>query len=178
MLLWIVLEIQIKGQETAQVGHTLCLTGNVEFHPSVKYLKWQKYHNGYFVDININKSKYQGSTKNLQNPKLVINDVDQDDEADYRLEVQLAKSSQHSNIRNVKILSSTALGENYFSLVLLDWSLFECLIAVKFPEAWIFTYNIYTCKCFFPFYNTVCAIRFYSCITLAWVKRSKYVAHE
>lgn len=92
----------------------------MEFHPSVKYLKWQKYHNSYFVDIDINKSKYQGSTKNLQNPKLVINDVDQDDEADYRLEVQLAKSSQHSNIRNVKILSSTALGENYFSLVLLD----------------------------------------------------------
>lgn len=113
MLLWIVLEIQIKGQETAQVGDTVCLNGNVEFHPSVKYLKWQKYHNGYFVDININKSKYQGSTKNLQNPRLVINDVDQDDEADYRLEVQLAKSSQHSNIRNVEILSSTALGKNY-----------------------------------------------------------------
>lgn len=104
-----IIKIQIKGQETAQVGDTVCLTGNVEFHPSVKYLKWQKYHNGYFVDININKSKYQGSTKNLQNPRLVINDVDQDDEADYRLEVQLAKSSQHSNIRNVEILSSTAL---------------------------------------------------------------------
>lgn len=95
------------------------MTGNVEFHPSVKYLRWQKYHNGYFVDININKSKYQESTKNLQNPKLMINDVDQDDEADYRLEVQLAKSTQYSNVRNVKILSSAALGENYFSLFFL-----------------------------------------------------------
>lgn len=113
------LEIQIEGQGTAQVGDVVCLTGNVEFHPSVKYLRWQKYHNGYFVDININKSKYQGSTKNLQNPKLVINDVDQDDEADYRLEVQLAKSTQYSNVRNVKILSSAALGENYFSLFFL-----------------------------------------------------------
>lgn len=91
----------------------------MEFHPSVKYLKWQKYHNGYFVDININKSKYQGSTKNLENSKLVINDVDQDDEADYRLEVHLAKSTQYSNVLNVKILSSEALGENFFSLFLL-----------------------------------------------------------
>lgn len=104
-----IIKIQIEGQGTAQVGDVVCLTGNVEFHPSVKYLRWQKYHNGYFVDININKSKYQGSTKNLQNPKLVINDVDQDDEADYRLEVQLAKSTQYSNVRNVKILSSALL---------------------------------------------------------------------
>lgn len=152
MLLWIVLEIQIKGQETAQVGDTVCLTGNVDFHPSVKYLKWQKYHNGYFVDININKSKYQGSTKNMQNPRLVINDVDQDDEADYRLEVQLAKSSQHSNIRNVEILSSTALGENYLSSVLLDWSLFESLIAVKFPEVLNFLLIIFTLAIFFSFW--------------------------
>lgn len=152
MLLWIVLEIQIKGQETAQVGDTVCLTGNVDFHPSVKYLKWQKYHNGYFVDININKSKYQGSTKNMQNPRLVINDVDQDDEADYRLEVQLAKSSQHSNIRNVEILSSTALGENYLSSVLLDWSLFESLIAVKFPEVLNFLLIIFTLAMFFSFW--------------------------
>lgn len=49
----------------------------------------------------------------------MVNDVDQDDEADYRLEVQLAKSSQHSNVRNIEIPSSTALGENYFSWVLL-----------------------------------------------------------
>lgn len=49
----------------------------------------------------------------------MINDVDQDDEADYRLEVQLAKSTQYSNVRNVKILSSAALGENYFSLFFL-----------------------------------------------------------
>lgn len=152
MLLWIVLEIQRKGQETAQVGDTVCLTGNVDFHPSVKYLKWQKYHNGYFVDININKSKYQGSSKNMQNPRLVINDVDQDDEADYRLEVQLAKSSQHSNIRNVEILSSTALGENYLSSVLLDWSLFESLIAVKFPEVLNFLLIIFTLAMFFSFW--------------------------
>lgn len=86
------------------------MTGILQFHHSVKCIKWQKYHNGQFVDINIHKSKYQGSTNNLQNPKIVINDVDQDDEVDYRLEVQRTISTEYSNVQKVQILPSPVKG--------------------------------------------------------------------
>lgn len=86
------------------------MTGTVQFHHSVNYVKWQKYHNGQFVDINIHKSKYQGTTNNLQSPKLVINDVDQDDEIDYRLEVQRTNSTEYSNVQKIQILPSPAIG--------------------------------------------------------------------
>lgn len=106
------LEIQIQGEGLGSVktGATICLTGTVQFQHSVKCLKWQKYYNGQFVYINIHKSKYQGTTDNRQNPKLVINDVNQEDEIYYRLEVQRASSTEYSNVKKVQILSSTAIG--------------------------------------------------------------------
>lgn len=104
------LEIQIKGEdlENVKTGATISLTGTVQFHHSVKCLKWQKYFKGQFIDINIHKSKYKGTTTNLQSPKLVINDVDQEDEIDYRLEVQRASSTEYSNVQKVQILPSPA----------------------------------------------------------------------
>lgn len=105
-------EIQIQGQnlEKVKTGATISLTGTVQFHQSVKFLKWQKYYNGQFVDINIHKPKYQGTTNNLQNPELVINDVDQDDEIVYRLQVQRTNSTEYSNVQKVQILPSLEKG--------------------------------------------------------------------
>lgn len=76
----------------------------MQFHHSVKCLKWQNYFNGQFIDINIHKSKYRGTTTNLQNPKFVINDVDHEDEIDYRVEVQRA-SSKCSKSTNFAFIS-------------------------------------------------------------------------
>lgn len=69
----------------------------------MRYVKWQKYFNKTFVDINIHKTKYLGTTNVLQNPELVINDVDADDEVEYRLEVQLTNSKEYSNIGTIKM---------------------------------------------------------------------------
>ena len=70
---------------------------------SIKYLKWQKYQDGFFVDINIHKPKYAGSSNDLENPKLKINDTDEEDEVDYRLKVQLTNSINYSNVCKFKV---------------------------------------------------------------------------
>lgn len=103
-------QIQREGLENVTTVATICLTGTVQFHHSVKCLKWQKCYNGQFVYINIHESKYRGTTENLQNPKLVINDINKEDEIDYRLEVQRTSSKEYSNVEKVQILPSPANG--------------------------------------------------------------------
>lgn len=98
----------IKRETFVKKGDSICLNGDVSFHPSIQFLKWQKYHNGKFVDINVHNSKYHGTTNILQNPKLVINDVDIDDEVDYRLEVQMNRKKEYSNVGNIIMLSDAS----------------------------------------------------------------------
>lgn len=97
-------EIRIKAPENVNGKETVHLDGNVEFRTSMKNLKWQKYQNGKFVDIDIHKSKYSGSTNDLQKPKLIIHDVDTEDEVDYRLQVQLEKTTETSNSCSFKVM--------------------------------------------------------------------------
>lgn len=78
--------ITIKETDPVNVGDTILLEGEVQFHHSLRSIKWQKSLRGNFVDINIHKSKYDGTQNDLKNPKLLIHDVDTDDEVDYRLE--------------------------------------------------------------------------------------------
>lgn len=86
------------------VGETVYLRGIVQFHHSLKYIKWQKYHNMKFDDINIHLPKYEGTTNNLQNPMLVVNNIDLDDEAEYRIEVQRTESMEFSKVHRLFVL--------------------------------------------------------------------------
>ena len=70
----------------------------------MKYLKWQKYQNGVFVDINIHKPKYTGSSNDLQNPKLEIHEIDEEDDVDYRLKLELTNCTIYSNVCSFKII--------------------------------------------------------------------------
>lgn len=95
--------IHVDCQSTINKGDTVHLKGVLHFHHSIKYLKWQKYHNGKFVDINIHNPRYRGSTNALQTPELVINDVDTEDAVKYRIKVQTSESKEYSNEEYVKI---------------------------------------------------------------------------
>ena len=98
-------DVWIEGPNCVHEKQTVQFKGNVRFSSSIKYLKWQKYQNGVYVDIIIHKSKYAGSSNGLQNPKLVIHDIDAEDEVDYRLKVQLRKSTIYSNVFSFNVTS-------------------------------------------------------------------------
>lgn len=59
------------------------------------------------MDVDIHNLRYKGSTNALQNPELVINDVDTDDAVGYRLKVQMTESKAHSNEKYIKIIPDT-----------------------------------------------------------------------
>lgn len=90
------------------------LKGKVPFCSSIKYLKWQKYFNGKYIDININKKKYAGSTNEFPNPKLIIHDIYKDDETKYRLQVESTTLTAYSDDCCLKILPNT--GQMSFTL--------------------------------------------------------------
>lgn len=73
------------------------------FCPFTKYLKWQKYINGEYVDINIHKPKYKGSTYDLRNPSLVIHNLEEEDEVEYRLEIFTKAGKAYSNVFSLKL---------------------------------------------------------------------------
>lgn len=98
-----VLVVQIKPTTIVSEGGTAHLKGMIKFHHSIRYVKWQICLNEKFVDIDVHKPKYLGTTNVLQHPELVIHDVDADDQVEYRLEVQMTKSKEYSNVETVKI---------------------------------------------------------------------------
>lgn len=80
------------------------MKGHVQNYWSVKHVNWQKYNNGTFVTIDIRKSKYKGTTTNLQNPDLVLNGIDLRDGGEYRIEVQRTERVDYSNVFAITIL--------------------------------------------------------------------------
>ena len=87
----------IDGPKSVQEGQTVHLKGKVHFCPFVRSLKWQKRINGEYIDINVHKRKYKGSTYDLKTPTLVIHDLDAEDEVEYRLEVVTKLWTAYSN---------------------------------------------------------------------------------
>lgn len=61
------------------------------------------------MDVDIHNLRYKGSTNALQNPELVINDVDTEDAVGYRLKVQMTESTTHSNEKHIKIIPDTGI---------------------------------------------------------------------
>lgn len=106
-LLLFISVVYIDCQPDIRKGGTVNIKGTVHFNHSIKYIKWQKYHDGQFVDVDIHNLRYKGSTNALQNPELVINDVDTDDAVGYRLKVQMTESKAHSNEKYIKIIPDT-----------------------------------------------------------------------
>lgn len=94
----------INGRTEAEVKETVILEGSIKFCPSVRYIIWQRRQFTKFIDINIHKSKYKGTKNCLQNPRLVLNDVDLDDVGDYRIKVKSTTSVVYSNVHRMKIL--------------------------------------------------------------------------
>lgn len=96
--------VNINGRTEAEEGETVILKGTVEFCPSIQYIKWQMWHYAKFIDVNIHKSKYNGTKICLWNPKLVLNDVDQEDIGAYRIKVKSTTNEEYSNVHRIKIL--------------------------------------------------------------------------
>lgn len=96
--------VNINGRTEAEEGETVILEGTVEFCPSIQYIKWQMWHYAKFIDVNINKSKYNGTKNCLCNPKLVLNDVDQKDVGAYRIKVKSTTNEKYSNVHRIRIL--------------------------------------------------------------------------
>lgn len=85
------------------MGETVILEGLTEFHPSVIYLKWQKWLDGEYVDINIHKSKYKGTENSVRNPKLVLNDIDLEDGGYYRIKFKWIYREDYSSVHRLRI---------------------------------------------------------------------------
>lgn len=94
--------MKIADQQTVHFKEKTIITGKATFHPSVKYLKWQKCQGGEFKDIDIHKPKYAGSSNDLKCPVLEIHDIDAEDEVDYRIKVQRAYAA-YSNVCRLKV---------------------------------------------------------------------------
>ena len=101
---WTFSEVRIEGTTTISEKESAHLKGKFNFHSSVKYLKWQKFHDGRFIDIDIHYPKYKGSSNDLKNPNLVIKNVNAEDEVDYRLEVETRRFPVYSNVWRLKVL--------------------------------------------------------------------------
>lgn len=109
--MFLFLGVRIKGQKTVKQGQKAVLEGIVQFHKSIKYLKWQKYHNGEYFDINIHSSKFKGTTTSLQNPVLQIHEFDVDDDVPYRLVVVMVDRTKYSDHQRIRLIHKPTEGE-------------------------------------------------------------------
>lgn len=66
----LIVAVIINGRTEAEEGETVILEGTVDVCTSIQYIKWQKWHDAEFIDVNIHKSKYIGTKNCLWNPKL------------------------------------------------------------------------------------------------------------
>lgn len=95
--------VSIEGTETVNEDEKVQFKGNVDFHPQLKHVKWQKCHESQYIDINIHEHKYKGSTNDWENPRLEISHVDAVDGVEYRLEVETKVFTAHSNSITLKV---------------------------------------------------------------------------
>lgn len=94
----------IEGENVVNEGDTAHFKGEVPFRPSLTCVKWQKYQNKEYKDINMNEDKYSGSANDLKRPILKINKACPNDEAEYRLKVVAGGISTYSTVYNLKVL--------------------------------------------------------------------------
>ena len=95
----------ITGTDTVHEGETAYFFGKVHFHKSLRHLKWQKYQNDGYIDIDVHKEKYKGSKNDLENPNLEVHQVNAEDEVKYRLEVKTKSFTVYSNTITLKVFS-------------------------------------------------------------------------
>lgn len=109
--MFLFLGVRTKGQKTVKQGQKAVLEGIVQFNKSIKYLKWQKYHNGEYFDINIHSSKFKGTTTSLQSPVLQIHEFDVDDDVSYRLVVVMVDRTKYSDHQRIRLIHKPTEGE-------------------------------------------------------------------
>ncbi|XP_061179431.1 obscurin-like, partial [Saccostrea echinata] len=106
------LKILIEGPREARESDNVAIKGKVRFHPSLKYVKWQKLKRGLeIVDINIHSERYTGSSNEIGNPILCINSVDAEDESEYRLEVRRGDKTVYSNTLFLQVIKREGSGK-------------------------------------------------------------------
>lgn len=133
-LLFFCQDVWIEGTETVHEGETASFCGKVHFHKSMRHLKWQKYQNDGYIDINVHNEKYEGSKNDLENPKLKVHKVNAEDEVKYRLEIKTNSFTKYSNTITLKVTSIS--GE--FIFIILFFYLFR----------WTTSYGTYTVQLF------------------------------
>lgn len=110
--------VTIKGKAIAEVGETVILEGLTEFRPSVVHLKWQKYLDGEYVDIDIHKSKYQGTKNSIRSPKLVLNNLDLEDGGYYRIKFTCTSSVEYSSVHRLRIQPKEGKSSNRIEILI------------------------------------------------------------
>lgn len=85
-------------------------------------MKWQKQNNGSYIDIDINKSNYTGSSEYGPNPKLVIKSVMFTDEALYTLVVSNRVGSTTSNPIQLDVTGGIIIFSIYMHFLIVDYT--------------------------------------------------------
>lgn len=98
------LGVCVEEEKVVNEGDTAQFKGKVPFSSSLKCVKWQRYQNRKYKDINIHKKKYWGSVNGLKNPILKINKAGPDDEVEYRLKVETEEGSTYSTVCSLRVL--------------------------------------------------------------------------
>jgi hypothetical protein len=81
-------EIIQKGPITIGYGGTIKINANIISNSTgLLQVNWQKTHNNCSTTLKINCLKYSGSSCDVNNPQLIINNVDKEDAGIYKLEV-------------------------------------------------------------------------------------------
>lgn len=129
------LDAWIECTDPVYEGETASFCGKVHFHKSIRHLKWQKYQNDGYIDINIHKEKYQGSKNDLENPTLKVHKVNAEDEVKYRLEIKTNSFTKYSNTITLKVtlVSGEFVIIIFFSVSLDDiiWHLYYAIISIN-----------------------------------------------
>lgn len=100
----LLIAVIIKGRTEAEEGETVNLEGTIKVCPYIQYFKWQMWHDGKFIDVNIHKSKYKGTKNCLWNPRLILNDVGLEDGGAYRIKVKSTTNDVYSKTHRINIL--------------------------------------------------------------------------
>ena len=93
--------------QTLSRGETAFFCGKVHFHKSMRYLKWQKYKNDRYINIDhdVHKEKYKRSKNYFKNSNLKGHKVNAEDEVKHRLEVKTKSFTIYSFTVTLKLFS-------------------------------------------------------------------------
>lgn len=103
-------------------GGNVTLSGSYSSLLNATMIKWQKQDSGDYMEIDIEKSNYTGSTDYGLNPKLVIKSVMFTDEASYTLVVSNRVGSTTSNSIQLDVTGGIIIFSIYMHFLIVDYT--------------------------------------------------------